>query len=144
MEKRDRFKAYKKKVKSKKISFFVIALIVAGIAIAYLLYQNFSMENQILRMKLEQNSSSSIINTSNIDCNGNPLTLGIKTFINEGKYSLFVKFLIFLGAIYLIQIGLSAFVDIIELIAFAFVSIRGMYRLPNRIKLYLKERKENR
>jgi len=140
MEKQNRFKVYTKKKKARKITIgivLVLTLIFLGFK-----YVNTEIDNAKLQIQIaELKNNNTIIKTCEQDT-----TSKIKSFFNgfleNEKYSLFVKFLIFMGALYLVMIGVSAFVDITELIALGFLGIRGLFRLPKKIILKLKERKK--
>ena len=104
-----------KKRKRKK---YLITGILIGVIILYLGFQYFKMNQENIKLKLEQN------NTVCKDPNElEERTKGfISGFIEAEKYSLFVKFLIALGALYLFQIGLSGAMDLIEVLALFYVS----------------------
>lgn len=104
----------------------------------YVLYK----ENFDLKEKLNNYEQNETLCTKDKEVSSF-ISIGIKTFMQDQQYNLFKKLLLFLGFIYLIQIGISAAVDITELIAFAFISLRGLFRLPKRIKGYFGKKREN-
>lgn len=134
-----RFETYKKRKKVKKVQLTMLIIITLSVIVLIFGYKyyNLSLENIELTKQTITNNCSSVRVPSII-------TSSIKEFINNEKYSFFVTFLIFLGGLYLIQIGISGALDIIELIAFGFISIRGIGRLPNKIKTYFKNKTERR
>jgi hypothetical protein len=136
MARQDKLETYGKRRKAKKAKVWIILLIFAGMFIAYLLYQNYSNKIEILELNIQLAKTSYINSSIQEKCSSSALDYFsgfFKGFLNNEKYSLFVKFLIFLGAIYLLMIGISIFADLTELIAFAFISLRGIIRLPKKI-----------
>jgi len=137
MARQNKLETYSKKRKVKKVKVWIILLIIAGISIGYLLYQNYSQKIEILDLNTQLVKSQAINYSIQQECSSSTLDYFkgfFNGFLNNEKYSLFVKFLIFMGGIYLFMIGISIFADLIELIAFAFISLRGLFwGLPKRI-----------
>jgi hypothetical protein len=137
MDKQNSYEKYNKRKKVKKIKYSIIIIVVLSIIVLYFGYKYYALSLDNVNMKLENNCTSSTEEQIGTVIKG--FTEGL---IENNKYSIFVKFLIFLGILYLIQIGLSAVLDIVELIAFGIVSIRGVTRIPNKIKSYFERRKK--
>lgn len=143
MDKQNRYEKYNKRKKVKKIKWYISVIVLLSIVVLYFLYQYYQLNLE----NLELTRKNALMNISSAECKEGVYEIvsnSFKGFINNEKYSIFVTFLIFLGILYLIQIGISAMLDIVELIAFGFVSIRGIGRLPSKIKEYFKRRNERR
>jgi len=140
----NRFEVYTNRRKAKKIRLLTIIFILTMGVIAYSFYSLYKEKSENLDLRIEI-SSLKTNNTIVESCNNDLydyIKSGAKVYFESDKYSLFFKFLIFMGFLYLIQIGISGFIDIVEVVAFGFISIRGLFRLPKKIVNYFKNKSQ--
>jgi hypothetical protein len=127
--------------KKKEVRKIIIIVIIVAIILVAIFSNDISdlFFKQILNTTLNTSSSNTTLNTSSSfsDIYGTVkgITMGV---IESDKYSWFIKLLIFLGAIYILQLALSVMFDIVEILALLYLlgtkiikSIKKLFRPDN-------------
>jgi hypothetical protein len=136
IELKEEVKKYKKRSKA-----FLLIIILLVLTASYGLYKYYNKQSSLMTGELKCNEELEAIlqNQTNQTlaqfkenvCDDSELYKAIKEFfyaILKLDNNYFIKLLIFLGIIYLIQVGFSLLADIVEVIMLFFVLLKRIYK----------------
>lgn len=114
----------KKKAKAKKIIGIIVLVAIIAVVFFYQDIKNtiFS-QPQVCLNATNSNQSSTSVSDAYGAVKGT-----VSGLLESDRYSWFIKLLIFLGAIYIIQIALSAMFDVVEILALLYLLVTKIYK----------------